>query len=466
MNQQDLNNKLIAILGYGLEGKAVYNYLQRHGHQPVIFDHKAWENFSEADKTYIREKNINVVLGPDSFLELKGFDVIFRSPGIRLAQVLPHLSKQAVITSQTKWFFSLTPAKIIGVTGTKGKGTTSALIYKILEHSLSSSSADKSAVYLTGNIGLVQPLDILDNLKPNDLVVYELSSFQLQDLEQSPHIGVTLMVTSEHLDYHLNTEDYVKSKEAICKFQNSADVSIYNVDYPNSAKIGEQGSGKKIFISTHKKIAPGAYISDDRLVAVDDHGREENVIQINALPLRGRHNLENICAAYCAVRAAGATNEAFVKTVQEFKGLEHRLEFVGEKRGVKYYNDSFSTTPETAIAAIKSFSEPLIIILGGSSKKADFSELGKVVAGTPNLKAAILIGSEGERIKAEILKNKNFAGQLLEGAQNMQEIFEQAVSVAASGDCVVLSPACASFGMFENYKDRGQQFKSKFEELK
>lgn len=454
MDAHHLKDKLVAILGYGKEGMAVTAYLLKHGVTPVLFDQRPWDDWQEIEKLEIKKLGVNFIFGPDAFKELKGFDVAFRSPGVKLGQVT---SNKLLVTSQTKFFFEHCPAKIIGVTGTKGKGTTASLIYEILSVQ-SKIFNHKSKIYLTGNIGKTQALDILDDLKPDDWVVYELSSFQLQDLDRSPHIGIVLMVTSEHLDYHQDQREYIEAKSAITKFQTADDLAIVNIDYENSAAIGKQGSGKKLYFSTIQHA--DSHVQGDTVYLKD-----QPLLNTGDLQLKGRHNLQNVCAAVLAADAAGCGADDIKTAVAEFNGLEHRLEFVAEKNGIKYYNDSFSTTPETAIAAINAFQEPEILILGGSSKNSDFNELGKAIAGKKNIKAIILIGEEALKIENAISSAGAFGGQLIKGAKSMEEIFTQISSAARKGDIVLLSPACASFDMFENYEDRGNQFKEQVERL-
>ncbi|MCL5666680.1 MAG: UDP-N-acetylmuramoyl-L-alanine--D-glutamate ligase [Patescibacteria group bacterium] len=511
MEIKDLKDKLVAVLGFGQEGRSVTEYLIKHGIKPVLFDQKPWEEWSSEEKEYIRSLKINFIFGTGYLQELKGFDVAFRSPGIRLHDIaqaiglpsrseatgLHYTSHNIAITSQTKWFFQHCPAKIIGVTGTKGKGTTASLIYEMLSVSLrgaasafskatkqflpldvkiiSSAHDDiannapprndtRGGAYLTGNIGKTQPLEILDNLNPDDWVVYELSSFQLQDLKRSPHIGVVLMVTQEHLDYHQNAVEYREAKAPIAKFQSAGDFAVINADYQESLKIGEQGKGQKYYFSREKEVEKGCYVKNGQII-VKGIGESNFQYPISNIQLRGRHNLENICAAAAASALAGVDTNSIKSALQNFKGLEHRLEFVAEKNGIKFYNDSFSTTPETAIAAINSFSEPLVVILGGSSKFADFTDLGRTIAETKNIKALVLTGQEAGRIKEAIFKAGKALPKIMEGAANMKGIFTQALSAAQKGDVVLLSPACASFGMFKNYKDRGEQFKRFAESL-
>lgn len=384
----------IAILGWGVDTQDVEPYLRAQGHE------------------------IDILSEP--FGDLKKYDMVVRSPGVyRYRKELKDLTN---VTSKTKIFFDVCPAKIIGVTGTKGKGTTSTLIYEILK------KAGKK-VFLGGNMGK----GIFGNLEKMDSeswVVLELSSFQLIDLHKSPHIAVVLMTTSEHLDWHSSPEEYVRAKFSICNFQFSNDFAIYNKDYPNSVKIGMQGQGKKIAISGKDWTGP--------------------------LRLRGDHNRENMAAAAAVAKILDIRNEIIEEIAREFKGLEHRLEEVATINGVTYFEDSFSTTPETTIAAIKSFTEPLILIAGGSEKGSDFTELGKVVGESKNVKAVILIGLMADRIDKAIT-NRDL--KIIRNLSNMESIVKTASEIAQSGDVVLLSPAAASFDMFKNYKERGEQFK-------
>ena len=457
MEIKDLQGKLVGILGYGIEGKAVAEYLLKHGIKPVLFDQKTWSEWPEDQQKLISGLKVNFIFGRDCFKELKGFDVVFRSPGIQISSIKKQLPNSAIITSQANFFFEHCPAKIIGITGTKGKGTTSALVYEILREQ---SKTKKFRPFLTGNIGKIQPLDFLDNLEAEDWVVYELSSFQLQDLSKSPHVGVVLMITSEHLDYHKNIKEYQEAKTAIVKYQDKNDFAIINRDFPGSMAIGAFGKAQKAFFSRQKRLDQGCFIENDEIVVTGILAKKTKILKISELQLRGRHNLENVCAATLAALSAGCSVQSIKKVSKKFKGLEHRLEFVTEKKGIKFYNDSFSTTPETAIAAIESFSSPEIIILGGSSKNSNFDSLAKAIKSSDNVKEIILIGREAGKIKDSINRSGGFKGKLLEGARNMGEIFEQVKSTAEKGDIVLLSPACASFDMFSSYLDRGQQFKT------
>ncbi len=438
--QIDFKNKKIAVIGEGIEGKSSAEFLRKQGAIVEI-----------RDKTQ----------GDDYLEDLDKFDFVVRSPGVRLSMLQKHVSKDK-ITSQIKLFFDLCPAPIIGVTGTKGKGTTSTLIYEMLK-------AEGFDAYLGGNIG-VPPFEFFDKLTPDSWVVLELSSFQLQDMTKSPHIGVVLMITSEHLDdwgdrnRHESLAEYIDSKRNILRFQKSEDFAIINRDFPASNESDVHTNGKVYFISREREVEEGCFALGNQVI-LRVKGNDIPVIDTRELLLKGDHNHENVCSATMAAYLAGVKVGTITKALQSFKGLEHRLELVDKINGVEYYNDSFSTTPETAIAAIKSFKNPEILILGGSSKNSDFAELGKVIGESENIKAIIQIGEEWNRIKAEI-KTVRPETLIIEGAKNMEQVIAAASKIAVEGDVVLLSPACASFDKFKNYKDRGNQFKEEVNKLK
>ncbi|QQS23392.1 UDP-N-acetylmuramoyl-L-alanine--D-glutamate ligase [bacterium] len=457
MDIKGLQNKSVGILGFGQEGQAIAEYLVKSGLNPVVYDAKKLDEWSSLNLAKLHSLGLQAVTGEDYLQHaIDSQEIIFRSPGIRLPDKQQQLaiSKNITITSQTQWFFEHCPAKIIGVTGTKGKGTTSSLIYEIL------SAADlQSKVYLTGNIGKIQPLEFLSDLTPEDWVVYELSSFQLQDLKQSPHIGVCLMVTSDHLDYHSDLNEYHTAKSAISAFQNEEDICIYNADYEATKKIGELGSGQKWKISKLQPVQNGAWINE-KSEEIQISGTSEHPLIISGSKrlLRGNHNLENIAAASLVAAILQIPDEIIKKTVNEFPGLKHRLQFVTEKKGVKYYNDSISTIPETAIAAVKAFpEESIVLILGGSEKNLDYSELATVIGKSKNIKAVVTMGPVGKRVQPLLISN-NFSGNIQGPFSDFNQVMQAVNRVSETGDIVILSPAAPSFDMFEGYAFRGDEF--------
>ena len=424
-------NKKIAVIGEGIEGISSAKYLKSKGAKVTILDQKQGSNYLD---------------------NLEDYDLVVRSPGIKIEMLEKYVSRDK-ITSQTKTFFDICPCPIIGVTGTKGKGTTSTLIYEMLKK-------DGKDAYLGGNIGNT-PFDFFEHLKSSSVVVLELSSFQLLDLHKSPHIAVILMITSEHLDYHPNVLEYISAKGNIIKFQKAADFAIINRDYPASNESDVDALGKVFYVSREREVDNGCFAMDGKIV-IRTKDREIPVFETEDLLLRGEHNFENVCAAVMAAYLAGVSIKNIQEVLADFAGLPHRLELVGVVNGAEYFNDSFSTTPETAIAAIEAFKEPEILILGGSSKNSNFQELGEVISKKGNIKAIIGIGVEWVRIKP-FIKSKNII--LIEGAKDMHTIVLAASKIAVSGDVVLLSPACASFDMFKNYKDRGEQFKEEVSRL-
>ena len=428
-------NKKIAVVGEGIEGQSSFKWLKDKG----------------ADVTMLDEKQ-----GKDYLDRLDDYDLVVRSPGIKISTLEEFVAREK-ITSQIKIFFDLCPSEIIGVTGTKGKGTTSSLIYEML-------IKQGFDAYLGGNIGL-PPFEFLDKLNAQSKVVLELSSFQLMDLKKSPHIAVMLMITSEHLNWHSSIEEYIDAKRNIVRHQSETDFAILNRDYPATNESDIYTNGKVYHISREREAAAeGSFVKDGKVWLRTEVG-EIPVVDIEEILLPGKHNLENVCAAIMAAGLVGVSVENIASVLRTFKGLEHRLELVATVNGVRYYDDSFSTTPETAIAAIQAFKDPEILILGGSSKNSDFKELGEVISKSENVKLIIGIGEEWERIKEQIGDSETPI-PVIEGAKDMTTIIAAAYKLAVPGDVVLLTPACASFGMFKNYKDRGEQFKQEVNKLK
>lgn len=447
------SHKKVAVLGFGIEGQAAVRFFVHHKAEIHVFDQAEQKDFDDKIIQTFKKSGVEFTFGKTD--DLQDFDMIVRSPGITLrnTSLQAALARHQQITSVTKLFFDLCPCPIIGVTGTKGKGTTSTLIYEMLREQ----GAD---VYLGGNIGM-PALSFLEQLTTESRVVLELSSFQLIDLEKSPHIAVMLMVTSEHLDYHKDVMEYVTAKRNILAHQLPTDFTVINKDYLASRESDIYTSGQVYFVSREGEVEDGAFIRNNEVwVRVNDV--ESKIIDTKDVLLPGQHNWENVTAAVMAALLAGVERKHIVHTLKTFKGLEHRLQLVRTVQGVRYYDDSFSTTPETAAAAIEAFEDPEILILGGSSKNSDFHRLGHVIDEAENIKAIIGVGAEWKRIKSEI-KDTKFT--VIEDCKTMHDIVKKAAEIAEPGDVVLLSPACASFDMFKNYKDRGNQFKSEIESL-
>lgn len=412
----------IAIAGYGVEGAASYQYWLGRGDSITILDERS-------DIVNTLPVDAEAILGGEAFSNLEVYDMVVRTAGLS-----PHkLQGSRAIWSSTNEFFAQCPAPIIGVTGTKGKGTTSSMIAAILR------AAGKN-VHLVGNIG-TPALDILPKIEPDDIVVFELSSFQLWDLEYSPHVAVVLMIEPDHLDVHVSMDEYVAAKASIAINQTKQDVLVYNRNNQFSRQIAEQSPAEKI----------------EYPYAIDKF--------TNSLQVPGVHNVENAAAAIAAVRGYVTDDDTIRRGLESFTGLPHRLKFVREVQGVKYYDDNYSSAPGSALAAANAFSAPEVFILGGYDKGVDLSSLAENIASRSNVKHVVLIGQTGTLLEGHLADCNFHSVTLLEGSPEMQKIVEAATSQAAAGDIVVMSPACASFDMFNNFSDRGDQFINAVEAL-
>lgn len=439
----------IAILGFGLQGQAALNYWNQAGNEITVFDLNPVEV----------PDGIKTVFGSDYLNNLHEYDLIVRSPGLHPQNIIDNNTDYPEIldkvTTVTNEFFRVCPAPIIAVTGTKGKGTTSSLIAKILESA-------GHRVHLGGNIG-TPPLDLLKNdIKNTDWVVLELANFQTIDLRFSPHIAVCLMVTAEHLDWHHDMYEYIRAKEQLFAHQTPQNIAIYNSRNTYSEEIADSSKGHKLSyevpeIDEEPIETNGAYVQGKHVFV-----EGEKICNVHDVRLLGRHNLQNVCAALIATwTIVGNKPKIYKQAIKSFTGLEHRLEIVAEINGVKYVNDSFGTTPDTAIVAIKAFEQPKIMIVGGSDKGANFAELAQTIV-SGNVKFLIGIGMMGPKILNTVKAydaNKKIGMTLLDDNTAMDQIVDTASKQAVKGDVVLLSTACASFGMFENYKDRGDKFK-------
>ena len=451
--------KKVAILGLGIEGLSSLRFFKENGSEVDVKEKKEESEIDQEVLEKARNYTSDFKFGPDYLQNLLVYDIVVRSPSLRpdTPQLLEVSHNGVIITSNTKIFFDLCVGKIIGITCTKGKGTTTALIGEMLKKS-------GFRAFVGGNIGR-PPLDFVHEIGVDNWAVLEMSSFQLIDMEKSPHVAVVLMVTSEHLEWHKDTTEYIEAKMNIVSHQEAQDFSVINVDYQGSSSFSDQTEAEKLFVSIHKEQDSGVYLKNE-VITRTLSGKTEPILPVGEIFLRGRHNIENISAAAAASSVIGVRVEDIAKVAREFKGLPHRLEFIVEVSGVKYYNDSFSTTPETAIAALKSFTEPLILILGGSDKGSNYSELGKLINEVDNIKEIILIGDTADKIEEHIDLKGKYKSKVTKELRTMSEIVSKAKETAKSGDVVLLSPASASFGLFKNYKDRGEQFSQAVRSLK
>ena len=425
----------IAIAGYGVEGKANYNYFRQQGDVTIVDEREEIEDLPE---------NVNTILGKDSFSKLKEFDLVIRTAGLSPKKI----NTEGKIWSTTNEFFAKCPAPIIGVTGTKGKGTTCSLIAAILR-----SAGIK--VHLVGNIGTAA-ISILSEISKKDIVVFEISSFQLWDIKASPQVAVVLMIEPDHLDIHDGFDDYLGAKSNIGKYQGINDIFIYHPTNKNSAVIaGMSNAGSKYRYMTDD----AAHINDNMIIIND-----KNICSIKEVGLIGDYNLQNICAAISASWQYTQDTKAIAKAVREFKGLEHRLELFATINGIRFYDDSFSSAPVATVAAITAFSEPLIVIVGGFDRGLDLEFMVSGIVNSNNIKKVILIGEIRNRLAKE-LETADYHNFDIFDYKNMKDIVEHLLPYTKPGDVVLLSPGCASFDMFENFISRGKKFKKAVNDL-
>ena len=434
----------VAVVGYGIEGEQNYKYWSARGDQVTIVD--------ERTPSRTLPETAETIIGENALSQLDDFDLIVRTAGLAPTR----LQTDTRVWSATNEFFKQCPAAIIGVTGSKGKGTTCSLVTSILR-------AAGYTVHLVGNIG-TPALEVLSYIESDHVVVYELSSFQLWDLERSPHHAAVLHIEADHLDVHADFAEYIAAKSNIVKFQTRHDTTVYHPTNEWSRAIAEnmpefaEQAAKYAAKDNGSPARETVYIDGDNFVTT----RGRKICAADTLKLPGAHNLDNACAAMSLCLNYEVSDEEFAEGLSAFTGLPHRLKFVAEHKGVRYYDDSIATTPGSAIAAAYAFGQPKVMILGGSSKGADFTELAHALQDV-KIRKLLLIGDEGAHI-AEVFDREEVTNyELIKG--EMTDIVARAHEVAESGDAVILSPACASFGMFRDYKDRGDQFIAAVESL-
>lgn len=431
MKLEELKNKKILIVGNGVEGQAIFKFLKAKYPKNII------DVFDQKD-------------GNDYLKNQMNYDLAVKSPSIDFALLkIPY-------TTLTNIFFANAKGKIIGITGTKGKSTTTTLIYEMCKR-------EGLNVFLGGNIG--EPaINFLDQLNDDSWTVLELSSFQLQDLKYSPHIAIILMIAPEHLDHHLSMEDYVAAKRNIVNYQEAADYTIVNRDYVVSNESDIYGSGQTYYVSIERETENGCFVKDNE-IWINQNGEKEKIIDIDKITLLGKHNLENACSAAMAAKLARVSSQNISYVLSHFIGLEHRLEFIAEKEGIKFYNDSLSTIPQSLIQALETLPQTETLIAGGFDRGLDFSVIGEDIAKS-NVKTLILFPTTGERIWQSVCntipeKQRPEKFDVLTMAQAVRIAFAQ----TTSGKICLLSPASASFGIFKNYKDRGNQFRQEVEKF-
>ncbi|HYH03830.1 MAG TPA: UDP-N-acetylmuramoyl-L-alanine--D-glutamate ligase [Bacillota bacterium] len=459
-----------AVLGLGIENLALVKYLLTQGEQVTVCDSR--DEAALGNRYHeLKGCGVNFRLGPNYLNNLTDFTEVFRSPGLPLFD--PHIQEAKAagvrITSAMRLFLELCPCTTIGVTGTKGKGTTSSLIYRILN--LSQTKKGHRA-FLGGNIGIA-PFEFFTELDRDAVVVLELSSFQLEDFDKSVDIAVITNITEDHLapadplnpNYHKSRAEYIAAKTNLFQHQGPSGVTVLNMADPTSRELQTLVPGKLLTYGDQPQPQGAWYAKEDGIYKIrwNAKGAPEQLITSESIQVRGEHNLLNISAAALASLTAGADLDSIREGIANYQGLEHRLEYVGTVNQIQFFDDSFATAPDPTMVALKAFTEPIVLIAGGADKGSDFSGLAEEILQS-SVTAVILIGVTGPKIGKLIQeiadRSVRPAPELVYGCQNMTEIVAAAVGKAQPGGIVLLSTACASFGMFKNYKERGDLFKN------
>lgn len=447
--------KRVAVVGLGVSNLPLARYLVQKGAQVVACDALEAEQLGERYDELARLP-VEFRLGPGYLDGLRNFDAVFLTPGMPkdLPQIEEARAAGVEISSEMRLFFQLCRAPIIGVTGTSGKTTTTCLVAEIVE-------AAGHTVYLGGNIGR-SLIEEAERIPPDAWVVLELSSFQLELLDRSPHIAVVTNLTPNHLDVHPSMEAYADAKRRIFAFQGEADWSVFNADQDATRAMGAEAPSQVRWFSRRAAVSEGAHLDGDRLMVVRETvaGRTlDEVCRVGDVKLLGAHNLENILASLVVGSLVGATSGTMRDVVASFTGVAHRLELVREAGGVQYYNDSIATTPDQAIAGIQAFDAPVVLIAGGYDKKLPFDAFAHVVA--ERVKTLVLVGQTAGAIESAVkaAAERRRRGPFVCRAESFDEAVRKAQSAAEPGDVVLLSPGCASYDMFRDFAERGERFR-------
>ncbi len=446
------------MIGLAREGLALARFLSAHGALVTISDSKMASDLGPALKQ-LDGLGIVFSLGANRVADAVGADLVFASPGVPPNLEAVDAARRAGIpvSSATRLFFQLCPGPIAGVTGSCGKSTTTTLLGLML-------AAGGKKVLMGGNLG-IPLLERLPEMDQNTWAVLELSSFQLESMEESPNIAVITNLLPDHLDRHPSLEEYSSAKTQIFRHQQSTDYVLLNYDDQVTRDMAGQAPSQVLFFSVEKDLKQGGFIRDGELVVSLDGIKRRAVCHASEVRLLGRHNLYNVLAASLAAALCGVEPRFAGQVARSFQGLPHRLELVRQVNGVSYYNDSIATTPDRAVAAINSFNRPIILISGGRDKQLPLAPLARAVR--QRCKAVVLYG-EGGGLLQNVLSQQPQDGKdgpVVHRTHAFHEAMERASSLAKAGDVVLLSPGFTSFDQFSSYEERGKRFRELVEHL-
>ncbi len=445
-----LKNKKVAIIGLGVSNGPLIDYMQEKQAIVTVFDKRNEEKIDNDILRKIEKYKIEKHFGENYLSNLKEFDIIFKSPSCRpdLPEIEAEVKRGARLTSEIELVLELAPCKIIAVTGSDGKTTTTSLIYEILK--------SKYKCYLGGNIG--NPLFTqIKEMRPEDIVVLELSSFQLMTMKKSPNVAVITNVTPNHLDIHKSYEEYINAKANIFKNQDENDKLVLNYDNDITRNFAKTAKSRITFFSSKEKLDNGV-IFDNGIVKIAEDGLRRHILKLKDTKLRGIHNAENICAAIAATNEL-VDIETQTKAILGFEGVKHRLEFVRQINGNKWYNDSIASSPTRTIAGLNSFEEDIVLIAGGYDKHLDYEPIAEPIL--KKVKTLILIGQTSTKIFNAVKQKEEEQNVKIDiyKANTLEDAVQKAKEYAKPNQVILFSPASASFDMFKNFEERGNKFK-------
>ncbi len=443
-----LKGRKVAVIGLGVSNKPLIEYLHKYKANVTVFDKREIDDIDKDIMDKVVMYDMEFSLGKNYLSKLQGFELIFRSPSClpTIPEIQSEIIRGAIVTTEIE----LCPGKVIGITGSDGKTTTTSLIYEILK-------AKGYNCYLGGNIG-VPLFTKIGEMTKDDIVVLELSSFQLMNMKISPSISVITNITPNHLDIHSSMEEYIEAKKNIFKYQDENGILVLNYDNDITREFEKEAKGKVIWFSSKSKI-PDGYIVDENRIKFCENNLRTHVLHTTDMKLRGVHNFENACAAIAATKTL-VDEETAVNAILNFKGVEHRLELIKETDNrIKWYNDSVSSSPTRTIAGLNAFSRSVILIAGGYDKNLDYTPIAKPIV--DNVKILILLGQTSDKIFNAVTKQLEKEGKSLDIYQcnSLEQTVILANRLAVTGDTILFSPASASFDMFKNFADRGNKFK-------
>lgn len=445
------SGKRIMVIGIGISNTPVIKKLAEMGAAVTVCDRRTREGIGESADEF-EAMGIDLRLGED-YLDRLDCDIIIRTPGMyyNSPELVEARARGIAVTSEMELFFELCPCRIFAITGSDGKTTTSSIIASMLE-----TTGEK--VYLGGNIGKAL-FPLIEVMEPDDYAVVELSSFQLISMRQGPDVAVITNISPNHLDVHSDMDEYIAAKKNIFLHQNAFSRTVVNLDNPLTQGFSKEIRGECLYFSRKNEVEGGSYVKDNKIYFKDRRsGFDTEVMDINDINLPGEHNLENFLAAVSAVWGF-VDIKGMKKTAKTFSGVEHRIEFVSEHNGVRWYNDSIATSPTRTIAGLNAFERKIILIAGGYDKKVSYDPIAPHIC--QKVKYLILLGQTADKIEQAVRSCSGYQSGEPEiiRVNNLREAVLAADSKAAFGDIVILSPASASFDMYANFEQRGIEFK-------